>query len=170
MRVSALVGHERSDSRTRAVAEEAAAQLEQRAVADGLETSSHTVDLSELGDELLGGEAVERARDEVVASDLVIVASPTYKATYTGVLKVFLDGYGGAALSGRVAVPLMLASAPQHGMAGDAYLRPLLVELGATCPTPALFLLESDVDDRRARIAAWVDGAWPTISALVRSG
>ena len=45
-----------------------------------------------------------------VSADLVVVASPTYKATYTGLLKLFLDRFaGGTGLRG-VAVPLMLGA------------------------------------------------------------
>jgi FMN reductase len=41
--------------------------------------------------------------------DLLIVASPIYKATYTGVLKVLLDRIPMEGLAGRVAIPVMVA-------------------------------------------------------------
>ena len=41
----------------------------------------------------------------------MVVASPTYKATYAGLLKLFLDRLGGESLAGVTAVPLMLGRA-----------------------------------------------------------
>ncbi len=55
----------------------------------------HVVDVIELGAGLLGwgDEKVTAAVDTVASSDLVVFASPTFKATYTGVLKLFLDQF-----------------------------------------------------------------------------
>ncbi len=80
----------------------------------------------------------------VQGSDLVVVASPTYKATYTGLLKLFLDRIARGALAGVTAVPVMLGGHWRHALAADLLLKPVLVELGATCPTRGLFLLESE--------------------------
>ena len=55
---------------------------------------------------------------EVGAADLVVVASPTYKATYTGLLKLFLDRFSTDGLRG-VAVPLMLGAGPAHALAPE---------------------------------------------------
>jgi len=69
---------------------------------------------------------------------MLVVASPTYKATYTGLLELFLDGYGPAPLAGVEAVPLMVGAAPHHALAVDVHLTPLLLELGASVPAAAL--------------------------------
>jgi len=68
-------------------------------------------------------------------SDLVVVASPTYKATYTGILKSFFDRYNSDALVGTVSIPVMTGAAPIHALAPEVHLRPLLVELGSSTPT-----------------------------------
>jgi FMN reductase len=100
--------------------------------------------------------------DQVGAADLVVVASPTYKATYTGLLKLFLDRFaGGTGLRG-VAVPMMLGAAPHHALAAELHLRPLLVELGASVPTPALFLLD-DEHDRPEAYDGWLGRARPLV-------
>ena len=46
----------------------------------------------------------------------MIVASPTYKATYTGLLKLFLDRIAGGALAGVTAVPVMLGGHWRHSL------------------------------------------------------
>jgi FMN reductase len=92
-----------------------------------------------------------RAAAEVVAERLTsrpaVFASPTYRATYTGLLKLFLDRINAGALAGVTAVPLMLGGHWRHSLAADVLLKPVLVELGATCPTRGLFLLDSDYAD-----------------------
>ena len=101
------------------------------------------VDVIALGAGLLGwgDEGVRRAVEQVRASDLIIVASPTFKATYSGVLKLFLDQFDTATgLAGVTAIPLMLGAGSAHHMAPEVFLKPLLVELGATVPVQGLYL------------------------------
>ncbi|PKZ66003.1 NADPH-dependent FMN reductase [Gordonia terrae] len=129
----------------------------------------HVVDVIELGTGLLawGDTGVQGAVETVASSDLVVVASPTFKATYTGVLKLFLDQFAtGEGLRDVTAVPLMLGAGPAHAMAPDLLLKPILVELGAVCPAPGLYLMDSTYTTD-SRIADYTD-RWS--SALVRSG
>lgn len=102
--------------------------------------------------------AAKAAVAAVAESELVIVASPTYKATYTGLLKLFLDRIGGGALAGVTAVPLMLGGDWRHSLAPEVFLKPVLAELGASCPTRGLFLLDSDYAESDV-LAAWLDRA-----------
>lgn len=138
MKVSVVVGNPKARSRTWDAAHR---------VAGGLGASgSVSIDVVELGPALLtgGDEAVARAVKDVRASEVAIIASPTFKATYSGLLKLFLDQFDtGTGLEGVVAIPLMLGAGPAHQLAAELHLKPLLVELGATVPTPALYLLDS---------------------------
>lgn len=150
MKAVAVIGNPKPQSRTRRAAE---------LMAEGLGAVSTTIELSELGPGLLGwgDEAVAEAARTVKNADLLIVASPTFKATYTGLVKLFLDQFeGGTGLARQVAVPLMLGAGPGHAMAPELTLKPVLVELGATCPTAALYQLDStfETDDSLPR---WLD-------------
>jgi FMN reductase len=145
-----LVGNPKPGSRTRQVAEAAATALS--------DTQDHTViDLADHGVNLLdpSSAVASNLRETVAASKLLIVASPTYKATYTGLLKLFLDGYGSDGLRGVTAVPVMTGASDAHGMAPDVFLRPLLVELGASVPTQALYYVTNDMDALDERVNAW---------------
>lgn len=126
-----------------------------------------SIDLAIFGAALLDWESAEigRALAAVTGADLLIVASPTYKATYSGLLKLFLDRIPYDGLSGVVAIPLMVAAAPVHGLAVEVHLRPLLVELGASCPTRGLALLESQLPELTAQLDKWLDGAKPALRA-----
>lgn len=122
------------------------------------------VDLAEWGAALLDGESDEITRlvAEVGAADVVVVASPTYKGTYTGLLKLFLDRFaGGTGLSG-LAVPLLLGAGPTHALAAELTLRPVLTEIGATVPGRGLFVLDSNYDDP-ASYSAWLEVTRPVV-------
>lgn len=138
MSISVVVGNPKPRSRTW----DAAHRL-----AEGLGGGDITsIDVVDLGPGLLGwgDPAVKDAVAQVAASDIVIVASPTFKATYTGLLKLFLDQFAGSTgLEGVVAVPLQLGGSPAHQLSPEVHLKPVLVELGAIVPAPALYLVDS---------------------------
>ena len=155
MRFVTIVGNPRPQSRTLTVALQAAAVIGETA---GLAGGGQVVDLSGLARRLLLPEpsaAVEDALELAMGADLLLVASPTYKGTYTGLLKVFLDRLPHQALAGTIAFPLLVMRLPQHALAVEVHLRPLLVELGATVPTPGLAVLEPDLDALDEVLRPW---------------
>lgn len=124
------------------------------------------VDVVTLGASLLGwgDPTVGAAVAEVASCDLAVVASPTFKATYCGVLKLFMDQFAtGDGLRDVVAVPLMLGAGPTHAMAPELLLKPLLAELGAACPAPGLYLLDSTFTTD-GRISAYADRWAPVLN------
>ena len=64
-----------------------------------------------------GHPSVIRAAAEVAAADIVVVATPVYKAAYSGVLKVFLDLLPQTALKGKTVLPLATGGSPHHMLA-----------------------------------------------------
>lgn len=161
MHVSIVVGNPKARSRTWDAAQRLAAGLEA--------TEVTAYDLVDLGPGLLGwGDSdVSAAVKAVASSDVAIFASPTFKATYTGLLKLFLDQLpGGTGLEGVVGIPLMLGAGPAHQLAPELHLKPVLVEVGATVPAPALYLIDSapQPDDvEQAWLARWA----PVVRAAV---
>ena len=150
MKAVAVIGNPQPASRTRRAAELLAQRL-------GAVCSS--IELSEIGPGLLGwgDPAVAAAKERVRAADLLVIACPTYKATYTGLLKLFLDQFdGGTGLAGQVVIPLMLGAGPGHALAPELTLKPVLVELGATCPTASLYLIDKTFESDGA-IDRWVE-------------
>ena len=127
------------------------------------------VDLAELAP-LVFDYSSEPVRDAVQAArscDVLVVASPTYKATYTGLLKAFLDWFSTTDLDGVVAVPVMVGAGAAHALAVEVHLRPLLVEIGATVPTRGLYVLESELAALDGVIAAWMQVAEPALQRAV---
>jgi len=157
-----VVGNPKPRSRTRSAAELVAERLT-GAPAD------RVVDVIDLGAGLLGwgDPAVGAAVEALKAADVAVIASPTYKATYTGLLKLFLDQVGTGDLAGVVAVPLMLGGGPTHYLAPELLLKPVLVELGATAPTRGLYLVDKSWDDPAA-LDPWLATAAPQVAAARR--
>ncbi|WP_245899823.1 NADPH-dependent FMN reductase [Nonomuraea indica] len=168
--VVALAGNPREGSRTLSVAVEAAETLGRRL---GHDRPAEAVDLSALGPQLLSAvpsAGVEVALDLVRGAGVLVVASPTYKGTYTGLLKAFLDRLPPAALAGTVALPLLVMGDARHALAVEVHLRPLLVELGATVPTPGLAVLEADLPRLGEVLGAWHDRIVPQVAATLGQG
>lgn len=131
-------------------------------------SSPSVVNLVDLGADLLGRseDSVEKAKSLVKYADLAIFASPTFKGTYSGLLKLFVDQFdSGEKLDEVVAVPMMLGGHSSHAAAVELHLKPLLVELGMICPAPGIFQLDSDyVDD--AALESWITRWQPVIASL----
>ncbi|MFI6628548.1 NADPH-dependent FMN reductase [Nonomuraea fuscirosea] len=137
--------------------------------APGAGRSYEVVDLSALGPHLLAPGAhsgVEVALELVREASVLVVASPTYKGTYTGLLKSFLDRLPPQALAGTAALPLLVMGDAKHALAVEVHLRPLLVELGASVPTPGLAFLEADFPRLEEVVAAWADRIAPQVRAI----
>ncbi len=139
MTTAVVVGNPKPASRTRDAAERVVKELTGA-------PPDFSLDLVELGAQLLdwNDAAVAEAADRVRRSDLVVFASPTYKATFTGLLKLFLERFSAGELTSVIAIPLMLGADSRHSLAPEAFLKPVLAEIGASTPTRALFLLDSD--------------------------
>ncbi|QII02091.1 NAD(P)H-dependent oxidoreductase [Rhodococcoides fascians A21d2] len=163
MKITVVAGNPKPESRTLDAAHVLATALTGE--------PGETIDVITLGAGLLGwgDAAVAAAVESVASSDLVVFASPTFKATYTGVLKLFLDQFaGGTGLQNVVAVPLMLGAGPAHAMAPDLFLKHVLVELGAITPAPGLYLIDSTYTTD-SLIADYVSRWGDTIVAAART-
>lgn len=165
--IAVLVGNPQPSSRTAQVAEEVAAQIAVRIGAQVLPI----IELAAYADRVFvfPEPELDALVDEVSIADLVVVASPTYKAAYTRLLKAFLDRFDLHGLDGAVAVPVLTIGSPAHALAVDHTLHPLLVELGATVPVRGLAFPSADHDDRERIVAEWLGAHGRVlVSALLR--
>lgn len=163
----ALVGNPRAGSRTRSVAELLTRRLA-KALQPVVPTTVRVIDLAELGGAVLdGGHEVDEALEVVRTASVLVIATPVYKASFTGLLKAFLDRIRGGELAGIVAVPLTVAGAPLHHLVADVHLRPVLVELGAATPTAAFTLEEADLPEVESVVDKWIDSQARFVQDLV---
>jgi FMN reductase len=143
-------------SRSRLLLERALARLRTFSIETAL------LDLATLPADALLGRArdarVDAATAAVASAHLVVVATPVYRASYSGLLKVFMDLLDERALVDKVAVPIASGGGPGHLLAIDHGLRPLLSSLGATVisggvyAAPSSFLRDAPSPDLLERI------------------
>lgn len=85
--------------------------------------------------------------EQIQAADGLIVATPVYKAAYSGVLKALLDLLPQFVLAGKVVLPLATGGTLAHVLAIDYALRPVLTSMGAAHVVPGYFLLDKLISD-----------------------
>lgn len=149
IRVTAVAGNPKSRSRTLEAAVHLAADIAGVDIAcvTSIDVVDHAAALIAWDRDALAD--VVRSAAE---NDVLVVASPTYKATYTGLLKLFFEQFPTrTGLSGVVAVPLMLGAGAAHALAPELLLKPLLVEVGATVPCQGLYLSDQAYLDSAQR-------------------
>ncbi|MDT8990266.1 NADPH-dependent FMN reductase [Curvibacter sp. APW13] len=88
---------------------------------------------------------VSAAIDQVARAEAIVVSTPVYKAAYSGVLKVFLDLLPQTALKGKHVLPLATGGSPNHMLALDYALRPVLQSLGADHILPGVYAIDAQV-------------------------
>ncbi len=166
-RIVVLTGNPRPASRTRAVARAVAQRISQGLAADPAFDARPTarpddididIDLALIAQDLFADThgSVATALESTRAAGVLVVATPVYKGSYTGLLKVFLDLLPSGGLTGVVAVPVIVSAAPAHQAVAELHLRPVLAELGATVPTPAFSIVEAQLPDLEAQVEGWV--------------
>ncbi|BBZ33690.1 NADPH-dependent FMN reductase [Mycolicibacterium confluentis] len=160
LKVSIVSGNPQPGSRTVAAARRLAEKLG--------DSDPHTLELSEIASEVFdfSSTKVLDAKHRVLDADVVVVATPTYKASFTGLLKAFLDHYGAGDLAGVFAVPLMTIGSDRHYLAAETQLRPVLVELGATVATAAFPVATSQLDHLDDLIEEWMTSNAHGIAAM----
>lgn len=75
----------------------------------------------------------------------VLIATPVYKASFSGVLKTFLDVLPPRSLSGKLVLPLATGGSPLHALAVDYALLPVLAALGAQHTLNSVYLVDSQI-------------------------
>jgi FMN reductase len=163
--VVAVSGNPRPGSRTLLVAQTVADQLAGRL---GIDEPVTALDLAEVASQLFATDApdADRYRATLAGATIAVVATPVYKASYTGLLKAFLDRVPTGGLRGVVAVPVVVSASPAHSFVAEHLLRPLLVELGAVVPARALAVTEAQLTDLDAVVSTWADDAAPLLARV----
>ena len=104
--------------------------------------------------------AIAAANALVAAADAIIIASPVYKASYTGVLKTFLDLLPQKGLADKIVTPLFIGGTIAHLLAIDYSLKPLLGALGAVRFTSGAYAVDTQIvrkDDASGNIRFELD-------------
>jgi len=90
-------------------------------------------------------DTLKRAQDMIEQAQAIIIGTPVYKASYTGVLKAFLDLMPQYAFSGKTVLPIATGGTITHLLSIDYAMKPLFSVLGATHILRGVFILDSQM-------------------------
>jgi FMN reductase len=129
------------------------------------------IELRELPADALLGRSRHPAVDEAVAAGsgaaVLVLATPIYRATYSGSLKAFLDLFAMESLAQTAVVLMASAGTPAHFLALDTGGRAVVASLGGwTVPADFTEREPSEVLVEATRKA--LDQAWSTAGARPR--
>lgn len=91
--------------------------------------------------------ALQALIEQLSDADGVIVATPVYKASFSGALKTLLDLLPERALAGKVVLPLASGGTVAHMLAADYALKPVLGALKAEEILQGVFAVDSQITD-----------------------
>jgi len=99
--------------------------------------------------EILSGDTANRAVadaiDQVRRADALVIATPVYQGSFSGLLKVFLDLLPAGGLAGKVVLPLSVGPLPGPLPAIESSLGPVLEALAARQVLPGVHASESQI-------------------------
>lgn len=128
------------------------------AVVDALLTGFPTGDLQD---------ALER----LVAADALVLVTPTFQASYSGLFKSFMDLIEEGRLRGKPVLLAATGGSERHSLAVEYALRPLLAHLGAIAVPTGVFAATSDLGGAGApALSARVERAARELAGLVGGG
>lgn len=90
--------------------------------------------------------AIAAALTQVAQTRAVIIATPVYKAAYTGILKAFLDLLPQRGLGDKVVLPIATGGSPAHLLVIDYALKPVLSALGAQNILNGLYIQDAQIE------------------------
>jgi FMN reductase len=172
LKVTAVSGSYKLPSRTAALVEAITQQLGQQ-----LPIDLHVIELSEIGSSLVASydpkalpRKVQQDIQAIETADLLVVATPVYRASYSGLFKHLFDLVNYEAL---VDVPVLLAAtggSDRHALIIDHELRPLFSFFQALTLPIGVYATEADFENYQvktpavtARIALAVERALPLL-------
>lgn len=120
------------------------AEREIEATLDMIELRDHAHDIT---NNLLTGfapSALESALNSVYSADALIVVTPIFSTSYSGLFKSFIDVLDSDELTGKPVLIGANAGTPRHSLAIDYAIRPLFAYLHAEAVSTGVFAASSD--------------------------
>jgi FMN reductase len=120
----------------------------ERLGAEGLSTELVSVRDYPAEDLILGkydSPAFDATKRLVAEARGLIVATPVYKAAYTGALKALLDILPPQALRGKTVLPIATGGSPAHLLVLDYALKPVLGTLGASDILQGVYVIDGQL-------------------------
>ncbi|MBC7956794.1 MAG: NADPH-dependent FMN reductase [Cytophagales bacterium] len=144
MKIVGILGSPAASSRSNSLLQLAQARLQPVA------SSLHTIAVRDLPAEALlhaqfDHPVIQQALQHVREAQVVLVATPIYKAAYSGLLKAFLDLLPQDGLRDKTVLPLATGGSIAHLLALDYALKPVLSVLGARLILDPVFATDAQI-------------------------
>lgn len=138
-------------SSTRQVADRIADSVTAAVSSRGESLNVEVVEVSELINDLaqvmstgMSTKRFDEIKDTVSASDGLVAVTPIFKASYSGLFKMFFDALDTEALNGMPTIIAATAGTARHSLVLEHALRPLLVYMRADVMPTSLFAATED--------------------------
>ncbi|MEN3259624.1 NADPH-dependent FMN reductase [Sodalis endosymbiont of Spalangia cameroni] len=171
MRVITLAGSPRIPSRSAALLDLARHWLEARDIVVS-PWNLHNFAAEDLLYARFDSPAIIRFGEQLAAADGLIVATPVYKASFSGALKTLLDLLPERALEHKVVLPLATGGTQAHMLAVDYALKPVLSALKAQEILHGVFADDSQIilNDQQATLAPPVEARFAaSLQSFIRA-
>lgn len=139
-------------STTRSIADQLADAVSTAVTARGETLQIEVIEVKNLAVDLahamtnggLSSGALDEAKRQVSQADGLVVVTPVFKASYTGLLKLFFDVLDTDALNGMPTIIAATAGTARHSLVLDYALRPLLTYMRAVVVPTGIFAATDD--------------------------
>lgn len=177
LRVVGVSGSLHEPSRTTALVQAILAEIAQRTGAE-----IELVEVAALGPSFAGAlrrddvaPVVERALHRIESADLLVAASPVYRASFTGLFKHLFDFVGQYELVGTPVLLAATGGGERHALILEHQLRPLFGFFQALTLPVGVYASDSDFEDYeltsaevRRRVSQAVDRSLPLVEQAAR--
>jgi FMN reductase len=168
-------------SSTRLLADQLAAATRRELGARGAEMQIDVIELRDHAHDLVNNlvsgfpsRELSTAMEAVRQADGLVVVTPIFNASYSGLLKVFCDVLDPDAIAGKPVLVAATGGTARHSLALEHALRPLFVYLRAVVVPTAVFAASEDWgsgdNGGASSLAARVDRAASELAGLMYSG
>ncbi|WP_102692149.1 NADPH-dependent FMN reductase [Rummeliibacillus pycnus] len=87
-----------------------------------------------------------RTNEKVADASIVVVLTPIYKASYSGILKTYLDLLPQKGLENKTIIPIAVGGSIGHLLAVEYALKPVLSVLGATEIFNTVYVVDQQIN------------------------
>lgn len=91
-------------------------------------------------------EEIKKVNEIVAASDTVIILTPVYKASYSGILKTYLDLLPQKAFENKTVLPIAVGGTHRHLLAIEYALNPVISVLGSTNILNSVYIIDKQIE------------------------